>query len=466
MKSLLLIVLSLVAVTTPAGADCTQFILVSTTDFSSGSTSSIDLGTAVPTSNVESIHSDAVIRYYNGLAYAVNRTGADNIQILDPCDNFDTVNQFSTGNGSNPQDIVFISPTVAYVTRYELGTVLKMNPQTGATLGTINVGAFADADGIPEMNQMFRFGDRLYVTLQRLDRPNFYSPTDHSSVVIIDLDTDTVVDADPIAAGVQAITLVRTNPYSEVNYRTVGTTPMAYFSCVGFFGLLEGGVVQFDLTNPATQTVILTESAAGGDILDVEIVSPTKGFAVIATPSFTTELIAFNPSTGAKIGATMYAPGGYDLADIEPSPLGLLVCDRKATSPGVRRFDMTTNAQLPGGPINVGLPPFDIQVNDGAATAAGDLALATRLGANYPNPFNPATSIPFSLSRAGHVTLRVYDVSGRVVATLVDGQVGAGEHVVRWDGRATGGALAATGVYFARFSAEGQSEMRKMVLLK
>jgi len=64
------------------------------------------------------------------------------------------------------------------------------------------------------------------------------------------------------------------------------------------------------------------------------------------------------------------------------------------------------------------------------------------------------------------VTLRVYDVSGRVVATLVDGQVGAGEHVVRWDGRAAGGALAATGVYFARFSAEGRSEMRKMVLVK
>jgi hypothetical protein len=48
----------------------------------------------------------------------------------------------------------------------------------------------------------------------------------------------------------------------------------------------------------------------------------------------------------------------------------------------------------------------------------------------------------------------------------VDGQAGAGEHVVRWDGRAAGGALAATGVYFARFSAEGRSEMRKMVLVK
>lgn len=465
MKYFILTLLALVAATPRADAACTEFILVGTTDFSTGSSSSIDLSTAAPTNNVEPTHSDAVVRHYNGLVYVVNRSGGNNIQILDPCDGFNTVDQFSTGAGSNPQDIAFVSPAVAYVTRYDLTTLLKMNPQTGATLGTISMAPFADADGIPEMNQMFQFGDHLYVTLQRLDRPNFYSPTDHSAVVVIDLNTDTIVDMDPGTGGVQAITLLRTNPYSEMNYRVVGSTPKAYFSCVEFFGLQDGGVVEFDLVS-TTQSVILTETAGGGDVLDVEIISPTRGFAVIATPSFTTELIAFNPTTGAKIGATMYAPGGYDLADIEPSPLGLLVSDRKATAPGVRRFDMTTNTQIPGGPIDVGLPPFDILVNDGTPTPASDSPIVTQLGANYPNPFNPETSIPFSLARSGRVTLRVYDVSGRMVATLVDEYRAAGAHVVSWDGRGSDGVAAASGVYFVKLNANGITEMRKMVLLK
>jgi hypothetical protein len=84
-----------------------------------------------------------------------------------------------------------------------------------------------------------------------------------------------------------------------------------------------------------------------------------------------------------------------------------------------------------------------------------------------PNPFNPTTAIRFDVPAGGGVvTLLVYDVAGRVVATLVDGAQAAGSRTVSWTGRDAGGAPVASGVYFYRFTAPGYSQTHKMVLLK
>lgn len=93
-------------------------------------------------------------------------------------------------------------------------------------------------------------------------------------------------------------------------------------------------------------------------------------------------------------------------------------------------------------------------------------SLTTSLDQNVPNPFNPETSIPFSLSREGRVTLRIYDASGRFVATLLDENRGAGEHVARWDGRDARGRASSSGVYFVRLESNGATQTRKLVLLK
>lgn len=80
---------------------------------------------------------------------------------------------------------------------------------------------------------------------------------------------------------------------------------------------------------------------------------------------------------------------------------------------------------------------------------------------NYPNPFNPSTTLQFDLAKAGDVKLTVFDVLGKEVATLVDGRMNAGVHSVRFDGEKF-----ASGVYFARLSAGELAMTRKMVLLK
>jgi hypothetical protein len=105
------------------------------------------------------------------------------------------------------------------------------------------------------------------------------------------------------------------------------------------------------------------------------------------------------------------------------------------------------------------------------ATGVGDdydqsLPSGYRLAQNYPNPFNPTTTIEYSLPERAWVTLTVYDVSGRVVRVLDEGSRVAGDHVAVWDGLASNGSPAASGVYFYRLDAGKQSLSHKMTLLK
>jgi len=85
---------------------------------------------------------------------------------------------------------------------------------------------------------------------------------------------------------------------------------------------------------------------------------------------------------------------------------------------------------------------------------------------NAPNPFNPRTSIRFSMPRAGVARLVVFDAAGRRVATLLDGPVTAGERRIEWNGRDDSGHAAASGIYFYKLEADGLALSRRMVLLK
>jgi ELWxxDGT repeat protein len=88
------------------------------------------------------------------------------------------------------------------------------------------------------------------------------------------------------------------------------------------------------------------------------------------------------------------------------------------------------------------------------------------LSRNRPNPFSRATRIDFDLPRAARVSLRLYDVSGRLVRTLADGTLPAGRHSLEWNGTTDDGLLAPDGVYFCRMEAEGFRSHRRMVLLR
>jgi predicted GH43/DUF377 family glycosyl hydrolase len=86
---------------------------------------------------------------------------------------------------------------------------------------------------------------------------------------------------------------------------------------------------------------------------------------------------------------------------------------------------------------------------------------------NTPNPFNPATTISYQVPARGRVAVRIYDVSGKLVRTLVDGARPAGTHRVQWNGLDDAGRRVASGVYLYRFSFENEViQTRKMMMLK
>ena len=89
------------------------------------------------------------------------------------------------------------------------------------------------------------------------------------------------------------------------------------------------------------------------------------------------------------------------------------------------------------------------------------------LGANYPNPFNPATTIPFVVpAGVREVDLTIYNILGQPVYRVWNGSLAAGEHRLAWDGQDAQGQLVAAGVYLYRLQVGNQTRIRKMVKIE
>ena len=109
--------------------------------------------------------------------------------------------------------------------------------------------------------------------------------------------------------------------------------------------------------------------------------------------------------------------------------------------------------------------PVHVQANV-ANNDAGSIPLVTELEGNYPNPFNPETTISFSTKEAGPVRVCVFNVKGQLVRELVDGDLPAGNHRVVWNGKDSSNRGVSSGIYMYRMDAPGYSKTLKMMLMK
>ena len=105
-------------------------------------------------------------------------------------------------------------------------------------------------------------------------------------------------------------------------------------------------------------------------------------------------------------------------------------------------------------------PAFNVDYTD------DEIPAVTALAGIYPNPFNPVTRVSFSLKNKGHISMRVYDVSGRLVRILIDEVRDAGSYEIVWDGTNDGGRTTASGIYFCRMEADDYQRTIKMVQLR
>jgi len=130
---------------------------------------------------------------------------------------------------------------------------------------------------------------------------------------------------------------------------------------------------------------------------------------------------------------------------------------RRDGTSGTRRFNKDASSYL----VLLGSPD---------PTPGGVDPLAAGRGVvveqNRPNPFNPFTTISYHVERESRVTIRVFNAGGRLVRTLVDEDQAPGAHETSWDGNLSGGSAAASGVYFYRVDAVGESVTKKMMVMR
>jgi hypothetical protein len=154
-----------------------------------------------------------------------------------------------------------------------------VDPTTGAHTGTVSLAALADADGKPEPDHMIMVGPLLFISLQRVDQAGGFLPTDSSLVAVVDTRTDALVDCDAVAAGVQGILLPRVNPVTAFVFDAPRTR--LYLGCVGRYNVNDGGIVALDPVSLTATGVVATESALGGDVLDLAWHDDDRAYAIV-----------------------------------------------------------------------------------------------------------------------------------------------------------------------------------------
>ncbi len=241
---------------------------------------------------------------------------------------------------------------------------------------------------------------------------------------------------------------------------------------------------------------LLLTSGDGGDTWDVRDVPAVSELAYLATQSDGTLVAASDQgdllqTTDTGVSWTPLAAGPW------ASNVTALVCapdDAILVGTGTEGVFRSADDGQTWQPYRTGLPNTDslypqitmLGVADGAllagtlpgglyhtayetATAAPDapaVPAPIALAQNRPNPFNPRTTITFSLAQAGPAHIALFDVRGRRVRVLVDGPIAAGRHNVEWDGRDDQGHAMPSGVYLCRLQAANHEARTRMLLAR
>jgi hypothetical protein len=321
-------------------------------DYSEGNIGMYSISDSIAYPNLLSVYSDNDIRTYNGAIYVLERYGKDNIIRISGTVIADStvVYEKNIGASVNIQDIAFISSTKAYVTQYANSQVVVFNPSTGEKTGTsIDLSDYVaysgtdSATSTPSCSRALYYNGKVYIACQRLKAPEggYLQAGDTSLIVVVNTVSDTVE---------RVIRLAYKNP-QELSI----CNEKLYVAGVGIWGANDGGIECIDLSADTNAGTIADEASFSGDVESIIVVSDTKGYAIISTPTYTTEAYSFNPQTktkGSKISGIDSPCANHIAFDGKYVYIG----DRSTTSPGIVVIDPATDTKI-GDTKYIGLPP-------------------------------------------------------------------------------------------------------------
>lgn len=365
----------------------TEMVFLFGTDYASSGQlyfTTADLSLGLENSGVTNLGSSALVRLFDNLLYVLHdgfsSGSSDNVQILDPTNALATVNQFSTGNGTNPQDVVVVNNDDgyrAYITLYSPtgdetnvdsegnpGDLIVMDLETGEISKRISFSNFLNDDGDKNASaaQMVLVDDRLYVCLQ--DLSSSFSPDTSGKIAVIDIDNNEVTEV---------ITLQGRNPVdiaaSGDGEKVFVALQAPYDFTLGNFDTSTafGGIEIVDLDNPSNTTLLADEDLGGY----VERVTSGEEdiFAVVSqydssTFTFSSNIVAMDGDALSISDVETFLEGSSDVRDIAVDSSGNLWVARRTidaststtSDPQVDVFDRSTGESL----INSLLPDVPV----------------------------------------------------------------------------------------------------------
>ena len=346
-------------------------LLVTSTDFTTGAVSLIDIASKQVSKDIALASNDAVPFFAQNHAYIINRYMNDYIDVLNPTDSWQLNGQFAIQTpdlaSTNPHSLVLGPQGFVYVVLYEAPKLQIYDftkPASMAYIDSIDLTNFADSDGIPEASMSFTCGSWSFVSIQRLDRKkSTWPPVDHDFLIVIDMNNNQPVQLHSDSKRLQGLELLGTWA------RQIRADPTDLSQQTAL--ILTTGIARVDLKHGQVSWLVSEQALANvgidaPDLPQAFDVSADGNHIYLAAyrQDFTAvDIYHLDISKPDVVAIRRIISGlnavhqtleiiGHELwfGDTTPGHAGLWVYDL-TTDPPQRKFDY---------PLSVGLPPYSI----------------------------------------------------------------------------------------------------------
>jgi hypothetical protein len=322
----------------------TAVIATVSPDWSSGSHSVVSVdpvgGPRTVQNKISSDKSDITVASYENYFYIFQRYGANSItkyRIDDPGKPLWQFSTEGTETNSNPYDLIFVNEKKAYLLRYGSDKAWIVNPSTtteaGFKIGELNLSAYNDTDGAPNMSSGVINGNKLFITLQQADLTVWPVAYDEPYVVVFDITTDTEIDTQNCNCAKKGILITEIKNPTSIQY--VAGNDTLYIQGPGDWDIttdeVTGGIVQINPHNYQTDLVI-SDDAAYGVVSGMVILCENKGYFVGYAGWGDNTLYTFDPVCGCNenpvAGFEHISISGFD-AGVYPDQNNMLwICNQ------------------------------------------------------------------------------------------------------------------------------------------